>query len=198
MYLPESFKSDNPEKSISLIEQFPFGLLIACNDNLPEIAHIPFRIKNKQPLILEGHVAIGNPLCRNILNAEQLTAVFSGEHGYISPLYYSSARLVPTWNYAAVHVSGCVQPIDNPVELMRLVEQLTDTFEKQREDPWVPDYNSAMLSQILGFRLFVDKIEGKFKLSQNRSAKDQQSLLKALDQGSDAEVALAERMRKEC
>ena len=122
-----------------------------------------------------------------------MTAVFTGPHAYVSPNWYVTQGLVPTWNYAAVHVTGPVSVVEDTHDLAQLVDELADIFERDREDPWIPDYPQAMLDAIVGFRLNVTSIEVKFKLSQNRSAEDRARVTQALE--SEHSV-LAEMMKR--
>ena len=196
MYLPEHFKSEDWNQMVALIEGFSFGLLISSVENNLEISHIPFRVISRKPLILEGHVAVANPVSKQVFAGERFTAVFSAEHAYISPTWYHTPGLVPTWNYVAVHVAGEVKPVSDKPSLALLVEELADQFERARKDPWIPDYSDEMLTQIVGFRMHIDRIDGKFKLSQNRSKKDREGLIRGLEKGSAADIALAKRMRE--
>lgn len=196
MYLPEHFKSEDWDQMVTLIEDFSFGLLISIVENNLEISHIPFRIACRKPLVLEGHVAVANPVSKQVFAGKRFTAVFSAEHAYISPTWYHTPGFVPTWNYVAVHVAGEVKPIIDKSNLALLVEELADQFERDREDPWVPDYSHEMLTQIVGFRMYVDRVDGKFKLSQNRSKNDREGLIRGLEDGSVADIALAKRMRE--
>src|SRR5690606_13842676 len=135
-----------------------------------------------------------NPMAERILAGTALTAVFTGPHAYVSPTWYASPRMVPTWNFVVVHASGAAEPITERAALAELVEDLADFFERERDDPWIPDYPEAMLDAIVGFRLPLDRLEAKFKLSHNRGAADRAGVITALGAGSEGERAVAAMM----
>jgi len=129
--------------------------------------------------------------------AREIIAIFEGPHAYVSPGWYQNHPAVPTWNYAVVHAHGRARLMDE-AELHALVHELSSQYEAGREKPWrmgdLPaDYVSSMLTAIVGFELAVDKLEGKFKLSQNRPA-DRERVIAALD--AEGEHALAALMRQ--
>lgn len=149
-----------------------------------EATHVPLLLEDG---VLRGHVARANPIWRDA--AGEALAIFQGPQRYISPNFYatksSDPRVVPTWNYVAVHAYGTLRSFDDAVELLRVVTALTDTFEAGSEHPWrvsdaPAEYIDKMLGAIVGIEIPIARIEGKWKLSQNRPAEDRASVRSVL------------------
>jgi len=117
--------------------------------------------------------------------------IFQGPHGYVSPTWYAKPG-VPTWNYAAVHVYGRARAVDDAAATGRHVEKLAERFERGSAAPWVPEYDPRMLAGIVGIEIAIREIQGKFKVSQNRSAEDRTRVAARLEaRGTDESTALA-------
>ena len=130
----------------------------------------------------------------------EVLAIFHGPHGYVSPSWYQPDPVVPTWNYAVVHLHGTARLVHEPAELKALVARLVQRHEAGRTPAWnmaLPaDDEAKMLAAIVGFEITITRIEAKFKLSQNRSAADREGVVKALEAGGgEAERQLAQLMR---
>ncbi|MBL8515260.1 MAG: FMN-binding negative transcriptional regulator, partial [Betaproteobacteria bacterium] len=144
-----------------------------------------------------------NPHAALLVDGAQITAVFHGPHGYISPTWYveenPAVPNVPTWNYAAVHMVGYVQRIDGAAETFALVTALTRAYEGDETGAWKPAVeagSAARMRAIVGFRIAVERIEAKFKLSQNRPAQDRRAVIAALERrGAENDRAMAALMR---
>jgi transcriptional regulator len=144
--------------------------------------------------VLHCHVARANPQWLELASSPRVLAIFAGPHGYVSPTWYAEAG-VPTWNYAVVHARGVARAIDDAQRTQRHVEALAAKFERGRAAPWIPDYDVRRLGGIVGIEIHVDKLDGKFKLSQNRSAVDRERVVAALTAtGRDDDAALARLM----
>jgi transcriptional regulator len=121
-------------------------------------------------------------------------AIFTGPHAYISPTWYESEQVVPTWNYAAVHTYGRVQIVEDEGGLVKIVQEMVRVYEQAMPRPWSFDASSTfvkrLVGQIVGFRIEIERIEGKFKLNQNHAAERRQKVVRALRQRGD-ENALA-------
>ena len=160
-------------------------------DQVPEVSHLPLHLKtgSKQDRIL-GHLALANPKAAWIENDKPALAVFSGVDSYISPRWYVDENQVPTWNYQVVHAHGTLRRIDEPSELMSLLDQLIKQHESDTEHPWSADWDnpkiSRLLKAIVGFELTVEHWEGKSKLGQNRDFQDRESLKVHLQNSEDA------------
>lgn len=196
MYTPKHFVETRVEALHGLIRAYPFATLVTRTADGLTANHLPFELVGE---VLHGHVARGNELAR--LDGAEVLLVFQGPDGYISPNWYPSkhetGREVPTWNYAVVHVHGRLRVIDDATWLRRLLETLTDHHEAGQPQPWKisdapDDHIEASLRAIVGLEIAIDRIEGKFKLSQNHPARNRAGVIAGLrerDGDGDAELA---------
>lgn len=148
-------------------------------------SHLPIMIEKATGShgCLIGHMARANPQWQQASGQRVLT-IFSGPHAYISPTWYEAEQVVPTWNYAAVHVYGNFQLIEDPADLLKIAQATVAAYEKGLPTPWSFDGSSKfverMLTQIVGFRIQIEKIEGKWKLNQNHSVERRKKVIQAL------------------
>jgi transcriptional regulator len=198
MYVPNAFRADDRAALYDLIERYGFGTLVSVLDGAPFATHLPILLDRGRGVLL-GHVARANPHGRALGNAAEALLIFQGPHAYVSPSWYATAPAVPTWNYAAVHVYGVPRLLDE-AELRDLLDRLVSRYEAGRERPWTmdlpPDYLRKMLQAIIGFEVPIERIEGKFKLNQNRSSEDRAGVVQALRAGDAGERELAEFMAR--
>jgi transcriptional regulator len=198
MYIPSSFAEPDLARLHDLIEQHSFGLLVTQVDGLPFATHLPFLLERDAGPngALVGHMARANSQWRD-LEAQTALAIFSGPHAYISPTWYEADQVVPTWNYVAVHAYGRVQVIEDRARLLDIVQRLVGIYERSMPRPWSLDVSSAftdrMLAQIVGFRIEISKIEGKWKLNQNQPVERRRKVVRALQEsdGDDARAMAA-------
>ena len=207
MYVPSHFAQTDQKSLYDLIDTYPFGLLVMNTAEGIEAAHLPF-VLDREQRTLRCHVAKANPIWQAVTadaksNSSAL-AIFSGPHAYISPDWYASSGLVPTWNYAAVHVYGRPRLLDGD-ELMRLLDDLSATNEKLLlpKPPWtidkVPaDMYAKLRRAIVGIEIPCSELQGKQKLSQNRRSEDQQGVIGALQNlTGDNQLAVAKLMTEQ-
>jgi transcriptional regulator len=205
MHLPSAFVPTDPAALHTLMRTAPLATLVVPTATGLLANPLPLLLReDAQGWLLAGHVARANPVWQAVATGEAL-AVFSGAQGYVSPGWYASkaahGKVVPTWNYATVHARGSLRWIDDAQWLRRLLEELTDAHEAGQAQPWhvsdaPEDFLAHMLQAIVGLELRIIRLEGKFKLSQNRPAADQQGVLAGLQRQGDAgALALAEAMR---
>ena len=197
LYQPAAFKEERPEILHALIRQARLALLISNGaSGLPEITHLPMLLDTAHGAqgTLYGHVARANPHWQKLREAGRATAVFQGAEAYVSPNNYPSKaehhRVVPTWNYEAVHVTGHIELIKAPEELFTLVSRLSDTHEAKQPSPWQlreapQDFIYAQLRGIVGLALRIESITGKRKLSQNRPPADRDGTIAGLAESAD-------------
>jgi transcriptional regulator len=203
VYLPPAFTEARPEILIAHIEHYDFGLLITGGTRGLVASHVPFLVERRRDeLHLQGHLARPNPQVADLAEDREVLAVFSGPHAYISPRWYASGPAVPTWNYADVHAYGTVRRIDDPEWLRNFLRRLARRHEAGNERPWRMedepiDYMSGMLKGIVGFEIRVTRLEGKFKLSQNRPAVDRPRIIEALSAADDANAAEVARLMEQ-
>jgi transcriptional regulator len=203
VYLPPAFTEARPEVLIAHIEEHNFGLLISHGREGLVASHIPFVVeRGGEQLRLLGHLARQNPQVGDLKRGGEVLSIFSGPHAYISPRWYDDGPAVPTWNYVDVHAYGSVRPIDDSDWLRRLLHRLSDQHEAGSPTPWrmqdLPEsYLSAMLDGITGLEIAVTRLEGKYKLSQNRPAVDRPRIIAALERRGDGDaLAVARLMRQ--
>lgn len=189
MYLPPAFREDRVSVLHDLIRSRPLATLVTVGDNGLFANHIPMLI-DAEPApfgTLVGHVARGNSLWRE--DGVPALAIFTGPDHYISPSWYASkqadGKVVPTWNYAAVHAHGTLRAHDDREWLRALVTRLTETHEGQFEQPWSvtdapADYIDGLLKGIVGIEIRIDRLEGKWKMGQNRTGADRESAARHL------------------
>ncbi len=198
MYLPRSFAETHLERLQELIRAHPFGTLVVRDDGGGvEVVHVPFVLDaSRGPHgTLRAHVARANPVWR-LFDGRAVLVVFAGPHGYVSPRWYSTPDQVPTWNYAVVHAHGVPRPMEASGDLRGLLSDLASEHEAGAEHPWSPSELppsalDEMLREIVGFTLPVARLEGKFKLSQNREPVDRAGVLRALrTRGGPDDLAL--------
>ncbi|WP_349971663.1 FMN-binding negative transcriptional regulator [Pseudomonas caspiana] len=196
MYIPSAFKDDDLDSLHGLIEQTRLAILVTHDEHGMQASHLPLLLRTDQGVngTLYGHLAKANPQWRALENGAQALVIFPGAEAYISPSFYPAkaehGKVVPTWNYVAVHAYGVAQVFNDPQRLLDVVSGLTDKHESGRINPWAvadapADYIDKMLGAIVGFALPIERLEGKRKLSQNRAAADIAGLRDGLAASAD-------------
>lgn len=195
MYLPAHFEEQRAEVLHAFIRRHALATLVVDDGSGLSADHIPLSLRaGRSPAELVGHVARANPLWRKAGAGLDCLAVFQGVQGYISPNGYAtkaeSGRVVPTWNYEAVHVRGRISAVDDPVWLRGFLTELTAEHEAAQMRPWQlhdapAAYIDQLLQSIVGIRIQIAGMTGKFKLSQNQPAANQASLIQALHAAGD-------------
>jgi len=199
MYVPEAFAVSDEATHFEFMTAHGFATLVTAGREGPFASHVPALLERDRR-VLQLHVAAANPHAR-MADGDRALVIFTGPHGYVSPSWYTTEPAVPTWNYAAVHVHGRVTRIAERAKVAALLAKLIAAHEP-RGSAWkmgaLPDdYMARMIAGIAGFEISLDRIEGKFKLSQNRSAADRAAVIAALDGSTqDYDRALADFMRR--
>ena len=200
MYLPAHFEETRPEVLHALMLAHPLATWVVQGGQGLQVNHIPFLLDaGRGPHgTLIGHVARANPVWRSLGPS---VAVFQGAQAYISPSWYPSKRehgkVVPTWNYAVVHAHGTAHAVESRDELLAIVTRLTQTHEAGSAVPWAvrdapADYIDQMLKAIVGIEIPIERLVGKWKVSQNRSAPDRLGTVAGLQQrGDEQSLAMA-------
>jgi len=202
VYLPPHFTETRPEILLAHIDRYDFGTLVTGGSAGLIASQIPFLAERRsEKIVLHGHLARPNPQVAALGDGEAL-AIFAGPHAYISPGWYKAGPAVPTWNYATVHAAGAARAIDDRDWLRDLLRRLSRRHEAREAKPWRMDelpeaYINSMLNGIVGVEIAVARLEGKFKLSQNRPEGDRPRIVAALEARGDPESsAVAELMRQ--
>lgn len=193
MYLPQRFRQDDPALILRLIREHPLAIVISAREGqAPEINHLPLiareRAGSSGELTLLGHMSRANPQWRAFAKegGADVIVVFRGPQCYVTPGWYRSGRDVPTWNYAVAHLHGRARACESVDELLETLRLQTEAFEASSARPWefeVPEDladPAALTGAIVGFEIRVERIEGKFKLSQNRSGEDRAGVREGL------------------
>jgi transcriptional regulator len=192
MYIPAFNRVDDDRKIDHLIVHYGFATVVTQKDEVPFASHVPVLLERASDgaRILRSHMARANPQWRQFTPNSEVLCIFSGPHAYISPSWYQMQHTVPTWNYAVVHVYGKATIVDDITAMRRIVLDTTAKYESMMPRPWqIPlseNEMDEMLNAVVGFSIEVTRVEGKFKLGQNRSREDREGLLRGLVSSPDA------------
>lgn len=202
LYLPPAFACEERSAIARLIAEHPFATLVtSCAEELA-VTHLPLLLlPDREPYgSIIGHVARANPHWQHFAQGKTV-AIFQGPHHYISPAWYKNREgAVPTWNYAVAHCHGHPEIVESEAEVDAILDFTVRHFEAHQREPWTPDLTEETFSKlrraIVAFRIPVQRVEAKFKLSQNRSDADQHSVAQALAKTESQEArAVAQAMQ---
>ncbi len=199
MYLPAHFEQSDPQAIAEAIAQNPLATLVTRDGEDLVADHVPFLLEGSPApgARLIGHIAIANDVWRRAGEGARVLAVFQGPHAYVSPNWYPSKRehhrVVPTYNYVTVQINGTLHASQDPAVKRRAVEALTARMESTQPAPWKvadapPDYLETMLAAIVAIELRIDRVQAKWKASQNRSADDRAGVAEALSRETQPET----------
>ena len=205
MYQPRHFEQQDPATLHALMREHPLATLVSLTDDGLTADHIPllYDAADGEHGTLVGHVARANPLWK-LAAGTPVMAVFGGHQAYVSPSWYpdkaTTHKVVPTWNYAVVHAHGALHAVEDAGWLHALLSRLSATHEAAMPQPWSvsdapPEFVQQMLRAIVGIRIPVARLVGKWKLSQNKPAADIEALAGGLQTRDGAAQALAQMMR---
>lgn len=198
IYSPQQFTISDRDLLFRVMRENSFATLIAASGEDPWVAHVPV-IADPENNLLHAHVARANPIWHQFAKPRKALFIFHGPHHYISPSWYTVHPSVPTWNYVVVHVSGVPMIVEDRAIIETMLGRLVEQHEAVSEAPWsmdLPaDYLQKMIDGIVAFQVPIDRIEGKFKLSQNRPRVDQSNVIAALEKtGSETAARVAALM----
>jgi transcriptional regulator len=205
LYLPPLFKEDRIDVLHDTIRRSGLATLVTLTPDGLIASHVPLLLDTEPAPYgtLLGHLARPNPQARGAVAGVQALAIFQGPDAYITPSWYETKRatgkVVPTWNYVTIHAYGTIEFFDNTERLLAIVTRLTEKQEVARADPWAvtdapADFTQSMLKSIVGFTLPIARLEGKWKMSQNRPAEDRAGVIDGLqDEGHEDVAALIRR-----
>lgn len=204
MYRPQHFEVEDRQTIYGLMRDWSFAVLVSQVDDRPFATHLPLHLDDADPDAprLLGHMARPNPHWRSFDGETEALAVFQGPHTYVSPNWYANENLVPTWNYAAVHVGGRPRLIEAPAEMRAVLERLTGTYESDATGNWSMDrLDDDLIRRQMGgiavFELPIERLEAKWKMSQNRRPEDRAGVVEALrGQGDEMSTAVASEIEK--
>jgi transcriptional regulator len=203
MYLPAHFTETDSAKIDAVIRANSFATLITFDGTRPFASHLPFLLRDTpgDRHVLIGHMARANPQWQHFKPDAEVLVVFTGPHAYVSPSWYKTPRMVPTWNYVAVHVYGFPRIVDGD-QLEKILQATIAKYESSRPTPWTDtlpaDLKTGLMKAIVGFEVDITRTEAKFKLNQNRSPEDIAGVVAALDQShNQTERELAALMKSQ-
>lgn len=194
MYIPRLNRISDMDAMLAFMQRNNFAIVISAADPAPLASHVPLTMqRNGEELRIRTHLAKANPHWQSITQGETLI-IFSGPHAYISPRHYDAFESVPTWNYITVHAYGKARLIDfeaQPEELETMLLEIIDAHEPRYADQWAQlsqRYKDGMKQGIVGVEIEVTRLEGKAKLSQNKTAEEQERIAESLLSHSDGSV----------
>jgi transcriptional regulator len=191
MYIPKHFEVTDRDEIFAFVEANAFGQLISNVDGRFFSSHLPFLVTEDRTGIL-CHLAKQNPQHLE-LDGQEALITLQGAHDYISPSWYAGPG-VPTWNYQAVHIYGQCRVFHDADRLKDVIEALAGKYEAAFDTPWQPQYGAAMLTAIVGVDITITDLQCKYKLSQNRSARDRVQVVEKLK--SLGSTGLAQAMER--
>ena len=201
MYIPNIYKNENQEAITAFLRENSFGILINQTNGKMWATHIPLElgINKDGKTILEGHISKENPQWKGFAENDQILAVFSGPHSYISPSWYDHEN-VPTWNYIAVHVYGKIKIIEGD-EVIESLKKLVNKYEQNSQRPVrIEDLSEKTMMQsrgIVAFEIEIEEIQAQQKMSQNRDDKNYQNIISELEKtNKNQSIAVANEMKK--
>ena len=195
MYIPAHNALTEEAPLWDLMREFNFAVLITAPNGIPFATSIPFT-PIKETRKLTAHVARANPQWQHFETAKEVLVVFQAEHALISSRWYEKHPNVPTWNYATVHVYGLPRLLNAEETRAQLTALMEHHGHGTDMNALSEKYKTGMQNELVGFEIDVTRIEGKFKLSQNRSKQDQKNLIAKLEEQGELERGIADRMKK--
>ena len=203
MYVPSEFNEDRVEVLHQAMRDIAFGTLVTLGADGLIASHIPLLLEDEPaPLgTITGHLARANPQARPPAPDSEALAIFLGPHAYVTPSWYptraETGKVVPTWNYVAIHAHGRLRFIDDLGHTIAHLTKLTERREEKRAAPWAvsdapADYIRGMARAVIGFELPIARLQGKWKMSQNRREEDRHGVIAGLEaQGDPQSAAIA-------
>ncbi|WP_339858307.1 FMN-binding negative transcriptional regulator [Pseudohongiella acticola] len=208
MFVPSHFREDDIGKLHQYIRDIGLGLLIVADEDGIEANHIPFHLSIEQDgkfTRLQCHVARSNPVWSRLTPKARVLVVFQGPDAYISPSWYKTktetGRVVPTWNYLAVHAEGTARTVEDPVWLKDHLHRLTSQQESDMDQPWSvddapADYVDRLAQAIVGIEIDIETLTGKLKASQNQPESNRVGVKKGLEnRGEKGDCIIASLIR---
>jgi transcriptional regulator len=201
MYVPTSFAETDTAKLHDFMRKNSFATLVSANETGMVGSHLPLLFDAETGPIggLIGHMARANPQWRDVRG--DVLAIFTGPHAYISPAWYAADGTVPTWNYTAIHAYGTFHVVEDRESLLDIIRRIVVYYESPRPDPWTFDEAAPHVDQlirgIVGFRIEITRLEGKWKLSQNHPEERRRRVIRALDEKTDEHSQAIAAMMKE-
>lgn len=200
MYIPTYYKEEDKPKLLEFMKANSFAILISSTGDYPRGTHLPFVVsENENEIILTSHMAKANPQWKEF-NDKELLVIFQGPHAYVSPSNYEKQQNVPTWNYVAVHAYGKPRILNSEEENIKVLEAMINQYEEGYFAQWKnlsQDYVKNMVKAIVSFEIRVSKLEGKYKLSQNKTKNEQQNIIASFEKSEDSAISGVAKLMQE-
>ncbi|MDQ6661952.1 MAG: FMN-binding negative transcriptional regulator [Chloroflexota bacterium] len=198
MYIPAHFREDDLAILQALMREYSFATLVSTGDKgVPVATSLPFLLESEPAPYgtLKAHMALSNPQWRTFRQNGEVLVLFQGPHAYITPSWYEKALSVPTWNYAIVHTYGTPHIIEDSATLYEYLKTLVQTHEAQFAEPWLfeqlpGNFVEKMMKGVVGFSIEITRLEGKFKMSQNRTPDERTRVAEELCKSQDPSRAV--------
>lgn len=205
MFQPPVFQEDRIEVMHDLMVAHPFATIVSAATGILTADHVPLVLhgSDEENGILQGHIAVANPLFRETTGPMEILTIFQGPQTYVTPSWYASkqehGKVVPTWNYVVVHARGVLEFVREPDWLMRHLNDLTKQHENHRPEPWAvsdapSDFVARQLRGLVGFEITIKELQGTWKVSQNKTLKDWVGVKSGLEQTEAADAAAIARL----
>jgi transcriptional regulator len=189
MYTPNNFRITDTQEAVGFMRKYSFATLVTSTNNIPLATHLPFLVEQRDDkIVLVSHFAKANPQANTIAEGTSLV-IFTEPHAYISPKHYEKELNVPTWNYLAVHAYGKALVIEDKEKVAALLEKTITNYEADYLTQWnkLPaDYKFKMMNGIVAFEIVVDDVQGKKKLSQNKTEQERQNIINSFSKSPDS------------
>lgn len=183
MYIPSYYRNTGHETLLAFAAAHPFAVICSNGAEIPLATHLPFTIRRQEEkIMLVSHFARANPHATVLRDNDKALVIFSGPEAYISPVYYEKKENVPTWNYIAVHITGTIRLLHAEADKEKILLETILNFDpgyKKQWDELPREYISGMIKGIVAFEIEATNLEGKFKLSQNKTAAEQEKIANA-------------------
>jgi len=192
MYTPKQFEMNDPAELTAFMEHYNFAALVTSHEGDITATHLPFMLdaSRGEHGTLIAHLSLTNPQWKTFADGKEAMVIFTGPHAYVSPSWYEKPTLnVPTWNYTAVHAYGIPRVVQDIEAIYEMLDQLVKAHEAVYEHPWsiqsAEEHVRRQIGGVVGFEMTITRIQGKYKLSQNRSEADQYHVVEHLSQSAD-------------
>jgi transcriptional regulator len=200
MYTPKFNQMIDKQEAVDFMQKYSFATIVTVENGIPSATHLPFIVEQHgDQVVLISHFAKANHQSADVFDCTALV-IFTEPHAYISPTHYEKELNVPTWNYLAVHACGKATLIDDKAQVARVLEKMISFYEVEYMQQWnnLPDdYKLKMMNGIVAFKIVVGDLQGKSKLSQNRTEKERENIISSLAKSADKnEQEIADYMAK--
>ncbi len=196
MYIPKQFEMNDPAEVTAFMQHYNFAALVTSHAGSLTATHLPFMVDatRGEHGTLIAHLARTNTQWESFASGQEALVIFTGPHAYVSPSWYEKPTVnVPTWNYTAVHAYGVPRVVEDHQAIYAMLAQLVQAHESSYEHPWpmqsAEEHVHRLIGGVVGFEMTITRVEGKYKLSQNRSEADQHHVMEHLAQSSDTSAA---------